>query len=124
MAYDVWPTLIDEQTTPRLTAVIRDADGVGIPAASLNSLKWWLINKATDAIINGRNGTGILNANGGTVDGNGNLALDLTVLDTAMIDGTRNTEVHVAEFEFVYNTGTKTGRHTVEHTIRNLRKVP
>lgn len=123
MAHDIWPELIDEKTTPRLTAVVRDHLGVAIPGGSLSSLKVWLFNRADAVILGSRDGQNILGANGGAVDGSGNLTLDLAVADTAILNTSGEDEVHVAEFEFVYNGGARTGRHTVEHTIRNLRKT-
>jgi hypothetical protein len=124
MAYDILGAPIDERTTPTFAWQIVDADGVGVPAASLASLTWWLFNKATGAVINSRNGTSILNANNGTVDGSGNATLVLEAADTAILDESLDLETHIAEFEFTYNGGARTGRHVIEHAIRNLRKVP
>lgn len=123
MAYDIWPELIDEKTTPRLTAVVRDHLGAAIPGSSLQSLKVWLFNRADGAVLGGRDGQTILGANGGAVDGSGNLTLDLAVADTAILNTAGEDETHLAEFEYTYNSGTRTARHTVEHTIRNLRKT-
>lgn len=116
---------VAERTTQFLDAVIRDENGVAIPGSALTELMLTLY--ATDAqltILNNREKQDILNANGGTVDESGNLSLELTPDDTAIVDDTIEVEEHVHLFEFSYDGGSKFGKQEIVLKIDNLEKVP
>lgn len=112
-----------ENSTVKYTAQIQDEAGVGIPAASLTTLVLTHYNKASGAIIAGRDHQSVLNANGVTVDTSGNLVWTMLPADNPVLDQTLDNELHVALFEWTY-ASTKAGKHEVRFTVRNLTKVP
>lgn len=121
------PTTADvlEKTTPRYTAILRDAQGVAIPAASLVTLTLlFYVIKAdgTYSYIRGSAGTGqnVLNANNVTVDSNGALVWSLQVADTTLVEDLI-AERHLALW--TWTTATITGRHECVFTVKNLLQV-
>jgi hypothetical protein len=121
---EVWRWPIAEETTQRITAVIRDETGTVIPGSALTSLTLTLYAlDAQKTIINERERVSILNENGGSVSEGGALALLLTPEDQVIIDDTVEVERHVLLFEWIYDGG-KTGRQELELKVVNLEKVP
>ena len=113
-----------EKSTVRLTAVIKDEAGVAIPAATLTTLTLTLYAlDATLTILNGVNGTNILNADRGTVDASGNLVIALTPSDNAILDTSVTEELRVALVQWTWAAGAKAGRHEIEYRVANLAKV-
>lgn len=120
-----------ESSTARLTAIVEDESETPIPAASLDTLTLLLYDQTTEldspgstsAVINGRNRQSILNANGGTVDASGNLALILTPADNVIINTGRPLERHVALFEYTYGAGLKAGKQEVLIDVVNLSRT-
>lgn len=121
-------TAIAEEATAFLTTVARDTDGVGIPAASLDALTVTLYDEESGDIINTRDQQSILNEQGGTVDGVGNVSLRLDPADTPILDDTLTHEWHIALFEWNWQVGSPPvsyyGKAEVKHKVRNLEKVP
>ena len=116
--------IVLERATARYDAVIKDEDGVAVPAAQIGALTLTLYNKKTGAIVNSRSDVDILNANGGAVDSAGNLSFLFTPADMAIVDSTQQSEVRVGLFEWTYGGGAKEGRHEIEVTVKNLGRVP
>lgn len=117
---------IPEQTTPKITAVIKDENGTAIPASSLDTLTLDLYNQSdapTFTVINLRSAQNVLNANGVTVDASGNLTWQMVTADNVIIDSTLKTEKHRAVFNWTYSAGAKTGRHIIDLTVVNLEKI-
>lgn len=117
---------IPESTTPKITAVIKDEDGNPIPAASLTTLTLNLFNLSdnpTFAVINGRTDQDVLNINDVAVDSSGNLTWSTQTADTAIQNAALNEETHRAMFSWSWNAGAKTGRHIIDMTVVNLKKV-
>lgn len=119
----ILPSEVAEKSTVVLGGTITDDAGVGIPAASLTSLKLWLYHQRTGAIINSRDGQSVLNTNGGAVGANGVLTLTLGPLDTVLESQALPFSVIVGEFEWVYNAGATTGRAAMQFTVRDFVKV-
>lgn len=105
---------VEEKTTFKYTATLKDEDGVVIPAADLDTLTLTLYDKAAGTIINSQNDTNVLNANNGTVHATSGLFTMLfKPADNPMV-GTPDddiTEEHVVLFEWTYNSTTDAGKH-------------
>lgn len=116
---------VNERTTARYTVTFEDEAGDPIPAADLTTLALTLYDRATGAVINSREAQDALNANGVTVSSAGVLAWTLDPADNAVVGevAVGNVEVHVALFEWTWDSGAKAGRHEVEIAVLNLGKV-
>lgn len=112
-----------ELKTAKLTAKLQDENGVGLPVSQITALTLTLYDQKTGMVVNGRDKQSILGVNGGSVDGSGNLALELVPADMALVDGGASSEVHVSLIEWTY-TGGKKGVHEVVFRVDNLAKVP
>jgi hypothetical protein len=123
MARTLISTHIDERTTQRITATMKDEAGAVLPAASVTACTFTLYVLGSLAIINSRDDVNILNANGGTWGAAGEFALELVPADNAIADAALSYEDHVALIEWTY-TGGKQGREEVVLTVRNMAKVP
>lgn len=77
---------ITEGTTPTYTAILKDNEGVVVPAASLSAVRLRLYSTATGAVINSRNGQNVLNANNVTINNVGLLTWKLLEADTILVD--------------------------------------
>jgi hypothetical protein len=116
-------TPIPEGSVALLSFVVNDEEGNAIAGTSLDTLTVTLYNDRNEAIINGRSGTDILGANGGSVDGSGNGEWLMDELDNVMVQTGLPYEDHTAEFTWTYSSGTKTGRHRVGLRVANFVKV-
>lgn len=131
MSQSTQPFQAKESSTAKLTGIIEDEDGTGIPAASLSSLTLSLYDQATElatpgstsAIINSRNRQSILNTNGCTVDSTGGFVLTLSTADNAIVNSTKDTERHVALIEWTYAAGLKAGKEAVLVDVSNLART-
>lgn len=118
---------VNERSTAVYTATITDENGDALPAASLDSLTLTLRNaKGTAAVINDRNAVNALNANGVTVDEDGLLTWVMEPGDNAIVGRTSvgDPEIHVALFQWTWDSGSKAGRHEVAVRVVNLGRVP
>lgn len=99
-------------STPIYRAKIVDGFGRGISAASLDTLTLTIVDTKTETIINDCDQVDILNTGRGTLDGNGNLAVQLLAGDTSMSEVPGLPQVQRAlVFDWTYNFGTNVGRH-------------
>lgn len=114
---------VPEQVSVRITGVIKDEAGNGVPGANLTTLTLTLYDSSTESIINSRNDSDINGVNGGSVDASGNLVMKLSPADNALI-GTGDSEKHIALIEWTYNSGADTGRAEVIFTVANLKRAP
>ena len=114
---------IMEKTTVKITAIVEDENGDGIPAVSLNTLTLTLYSLEDDTIINSRNDQDVLNTNGVTLDVSGNLVWTVTPADTIIVNTLLNAERHRAVFEWTYTGGSKNGKHVIDMRIINLVKI-
>lgn len=109
---------IDAGTTRTYRASLLDDNGNGIPAASVASMTLDWTDKTTGTVINGRSAQNVLNANGVTLDGAGNLAWTLSTLDTILVTAANTREVHRALFRWTLVAG-GTFEHLVEIAIED-----
>ncbi len=113
-----------EKSTPKITAVIKDEDGIVIPGGSLNTLTLTLYDKATDTLLGSRSAQqDILEVNGGSVDGSGNFALQLTAADMAIVTDAVRVETHIALIEWTYNSGLLGNKKNIIFKVVNLNRV-
>ena len=124
MIKTVITTPVGERTTSYITAVIRDQNGDPISGGSLNSLTLTLYNVDTaNTIINTVDDVNILNVGRGVVDTNGNVTIELLLLDNQLVDVTKSFETHRALIEWTWGN-TRQGRHEVEFLVQNMIRVP
>ena len=117
---------VPEKVTVRYKGKFVDEDGVAITSSSMSAIKltMYLQDTTANTIIGDWDAKSVLNENGGTYgSADGILTLYLGPTDTAMINSTRSRERHRLDFEFTYNSGTRTGRHTALLIIRNYGSV-
>lgn len=126
----IWTRLTDviaEQSSARISGVLQDEDGNGIPSGQLTSLILTLyVEGEPSSIINNRNTQDVLNANGVTVDELGNLSWQMSPADNEIVDsgGTSpESEYHVALFEWAWGGGAKKGRHKIIVQVANFDHV-
>jgi hypothetical protein len=118
------PSEIAEKTSLQYTTTLTKETGATLTVSDLSSLT--LTHYALDetlTIINSVNGMDILNANLGTIDGNGLLTITLRPADTAILVTANITEERILLIQGTYDAGLKATRHEVKYTIRNLAKV-
>ena len=116
---------VGEGGSALLTFTLVTETGVPVTLAQLGTLTLKLYNKADLAIINGKNGTDIKNANGGTVHSTlGTCSLVLLPADNPIVDATRRVETHVALIRGTYNGGVGIVPKAVQIKVRNLALVP
>lgn len=98
--------VVYNRSSAKYTALLVDEDGVPVPVANISTATLTLKEQSTDGVINNRNAQNVKNANGVTIDSNGNLQWDMDAADLTPVT-TRPTEVHVATFIFNYSNGKK-----------------
>lgn len=131
MSQSTQPFQAKESSTAKLTGIIEDEDGTGIPAASLATLTLHLYDQTTElaspgttaAIINSRNRQDILNTNGCTVDSTGGFVLTLSTADNQIVNTGKSSERHVALIEWSYAAGLKAGKEEILIDVTNLSRT-
>lgn len=113
----------NEKTTGRYTATIVDGDGNAITLAVLTTLTLTLFDENSKVIINSRDGQNILNANNVTVSAGCVLVWTIQALDNPILDDSLDTELHIALFQWTYNGGADSGKHSVGLRVLNFEKV-
>ncbi len=120
---------IAERSSARFSFLVQDDDEKALAASALDSLKVTVYDRATGTVI--RLALDILNANGGTVDGNGNGVWVTAQADTKAVgvpsgkeDG-QSFEDHVALFQWTWTASgqQRGGNHQVWHRVMDLTKV-
>jgi len=123
-------TLIEEEilegTTPVFTAVVRDEYGQPLGPGALDSLTltYYCLTDPGKSVINGRDHQNVLNANGVTLDSQGQLTWTLSPEDTQVLNPLWPRQRNRAVFEWTWNGGAGNGKHVVDLIIRNLAHVP
>lgn len=113
-----------EKKNATIRCILLDDQETPIPLANLATLTLQLYEQKSKAIINGRNGASILNANGGTVAATGGqLTLRLAPADMVLLSQTPASEVHVALIEWSYNGGVDKGAQEILFTVKNQPKI-
>jgi len=113
---------VNERTTAVFAADLQDETGAAIPGDDLDALTLTLYDETTRQVINSRDAVDVLNANGGTVDGQGHFVMVFSADDNQHLGGD-TTETHVALFRWTYDTD-KQGSQRVLLSVINEPKVP
>jgi hypothetical protein len=108
----VAPGVVLEGTTSRLTGLITREDGV--TGFKPDTITLTLYDKATGTVINGRDAADVSAA----VDVSGNLSLELTPADNAIVSSSKGWEVHRALIEWAWAPA-REGAFTVEFKVAN-----
>lgn len=117
-----------EETTPQLTATLKDEAGDPVPLADIDAATLTLFVPETGTIVNSRNKQNVKNANNVTIHATSGLLTwdiqeaDLAIIDTA--DDENNREIHRALFEYDFDSNTRKGAKQVDLVVHNLQKVP
>ena len=125
------PFRAKQNTSAVYTATLVDENDAPIQLANLTTITLTLYNadvpepSPTSAnIINSRSAQNVKNANQVTIHStSGLLTWEMVPADNPIVDETKRTELHIARFDFTYNSGAKTGAHEVRIRVENLRKV-
>lgn len=114
---------VDEGCTARYQTALKDETGTVI--GTLTAVTLTLYDDSTGTIINSRTDQNVLNQNNVTFSGN-TLAWTLQPADNIIVTTgvrTNSYEKHVALFEYTYDSGNKSGKHELEFSVRQLKKV-
>ena len=115
---------VKERQTTRITGTLYDDEGDPIPGSTLTTLTLTVYDNdfAQTVIVNARN---ILNANDGTVDEDGQVAVLLSPADMLIRTASLPYERHTCLFEWTWGSDpVKTGAEELVLVVRNLAKVP
>lgn len=114
---------VDEGCTARYQTQFKDETGATIHA--LTTLTLTLYDDSTGTIINSRNQQNVLDQNNVVFSGN-TLIWTLQPADNIIVTTgvrTNSYERHIALFEYTYDSGNKSGKHELEFSVRQLKKV-
>lgn len=129
--------VVNEDSTAKYTATLKDEDDAPIPKAAVEALTLTLyveaIGAGTGGIINGRNNQDVLDLNGVTLhETSGLLTWIMEPEDNPIVgnlnashrypDGTK--ERHIALFRWEYFGGDRKGNHEVVIDAVNRTKIP
>ena len=113
---------VPEGSSRRYRTVLKDADGVVIPAASISAITLTLKDVATATVVNSRTNQTVLNANGGTLEAlTGVFTMVFSALDNVIL-GTSAYETRRATFKVTYVGGVE--NHEVTWPVKALADVP
>lgn len=117
--------IVNEGTTANYSAVVTDENGDAVGSGSLTTLTLTLYDDRTGQIINSRNEQNVLNQQGVTVDGSGNLEWTISRDDNPILheNDYSGYEDHIAIFHWTWDSGNKSGRHEIKLRVKNLKKV-
>lgn len=135
---------VNEGTTTHVYAKLIDGDGSLIRGASITGLKLWLYDSLTGAIVNSRGvmpvlvgaGQDVLNDNdvevfdtlqtseeyvrGQLESFTYNLHWEVQALDNQVLDKSRKMEAHLAVFQVLYGTPSKSVTKAIRLIVKNL----
>jgi len=113
-----------ERTSVWVTGTFKDYQGTGIPPGNLTSLTLTLYDESTGQILNNRSLQNVLNTNGVTIIGTGEMTWVMDPADNALIDAAAVTERHIALFEWTWGSPERAGKSEIGLQVMNLTKVP
>lgn len=123
---DTSPFLIEvlEGSTPQYSGVLTDENDAPVGSGALLASKMTLYSVSSGAIINGRNGQNILNANNVTISGAGVILWRLMEADTKIVDTNPGVVVtHRAVLVFDWLDAASTARQMVREISLRIVKV-
>ncbi len=111
-------------STPLYTGRLVDIYGNGIPASVLDTLTLTIADTLSENIIGNVDHIDILNTNRGTLDANGNLAIQLHTTDTLIFDiGVRKVQRSLV-IDWTYSNNALDGKHQANFIIVQLAGIP
>jgi len=115
-----------EDTTPILTAQLKDSDGTNLTLANLNTITLTLYIPKTGLIVNLRDAQDVKNANDVVISAAGLLTWTVQPEDTEILiaDADNEREIHRALFEFTRMATDLQGKKRVDLIVHNLDQVP
>ena len=122
-------TVALEHTTPVYAFEIVDEAGVAVDASQIVTLTLTYYDKATEQIINLRDSEDVLNAGNVTLVTAVGPPIVTTVTwtlqpeDTILADPRRETEQHIALFEWTWDSGAKLMVHEVQFGVEQITYV-
>lgn len=120
---DETATPIKEKTNFWVKRVLKDSDGIVIPASALTELKLTYYDVVTPAtIINSRDHQDVLHTNNVTLDSSGNLVWSGQVADSTLLSQSNAVEYREALFEWT-GPSVGTGKWVIRLAIMNLTQV-
>lgn len=121
-AREIIPGVFPEQSTRLIRFQLVDEDGTGIGPPVLETLRWTHCDP-NGAVLNGRLDVNILNANGGTIDSEGNGELLIPSFDLVMGNQRHGAmEDRISLIEWTHNSGRR-GSKEIWYRLINLRQV-
>lgn len=117
---------VREDTTHTYATTITDENEQGLGPADLDALTLTLYDVVSGDIINSRDAQSVLNANGGTLEANGDFTWLSEPDDMPILEDSRSYEEHIGVFEWAYpnGSGAKKGNRVVRFIVANSVKVP
>jgi hypothetical protein len=125
---------VDQGEGIYVTGQFKDQAGVAIPFSALQTVTLTLYNaddpdETATNTINSRNAQNVKPPSAGqtvnnvTIDANSAFTYDSPGDDHPMKDATRETELHVARFDFTYGTAPiRPGRHEIGFRVHKIRR--
>lgn len=96
---------MDPGTSGLFSGTLRDAAGVAIPLANINSATLTLRDGSSGTIVNSRDAQNVLNLNSVTIHAtSGAISWSILPADTTLVGTTGETEEHVATFTITFET--------------------
>lgn len=110
---------------PSEAITLRDEAGVPIGSTVMTTMLLTLYNVATDAIVNGLDGTvDVKNTRGCTLSTQGVFVLNLGSADTELLDPTKDYEVRRALVQLTWAAGVKSDALEITFVVRNVHRRP
>ena len=123
-------TVALEHTTPVYVFEIVDEAGVAVDASQIATLTLTYYDKATEHIINSRDAEDVLNLGDVALVTDIGPPIVTTVTwtlqpeDTVIVDQRRETEQHIALFEWTWDSGAKAMAHEVQFGVEQITYIP
>ncbi len=118
-------TSVNDGESAKITATLYDTENASLAKAAINTLTL-TIQDEDGSVINSRNGTDILDANGGTLATDGTLTLKLTAADNAFQSSDKTRERHFVELAWTWDDAQsveQTGKQTYILWVEKLGHV-
>ena len=108
---------VNQLTSTLYSTDLKDEEGAPVP--SLSSLKLYLFDVKSSAILNSRNGQSVLNLGGVLIDSQGHLEWQMSPEDNAIVNESVAQELHKAVFDAKWGS-TKRMTWVVEILVINV----
>lgn len=115
-----------EETTVVFVIPLLDHLGAPIDPAGVATIVLTVYDQASGSIINAKDAVSILNTNGGVLDADGVLTLELAPADNVLANPTDyHREIHVALIEWTFGPGaTRAGAVELVFKVQNITQRP